>query len=80
MRSALAKHDGVVSARRAYSGATLLSTASAATSNFAVGMFNTRLWRLPIPRAFHTLIGIRRELRDAFVSALGRRASRLDLQ
>jgi hypothetical protein len=45
-----------------------------------LGMFSTRLWRLPIPRAFHTLIGIRRELRDAFVSALGRRASRLELQ
>jgi 2-polyprenyl-3-methyl-5-hydroxy-6-metoxy-1,4-benzoquinol methylase len=77
MRSPLAKHDGLVSAIRAHPGATLLSAARSGTSSFALAMFNTRLWGLPIPRAFHTVIGIRHDCRDAFVRALGRRTNRL---
>jgi SAM-dependent methyltransferase len=77
MRSALAKHDGLVSAIRAHPGATLLSAARTGTSSFALAMFNTRLWGLPIPRAFHTLIGIRRAFREAFMDALGSRMNRL---
>ena len=77
MRSALAKHDGLVSAIRAHPSAALRSAAKAGTSSFALAMFNTRLWRLPIPRAFHTLVGIRPALREALVEALGGRATRL---
>jgi SAM-dependent methyltransferase len=78
MRSALAKHDGLVSAIRAHPGAVLVSAAKAGTSSFALAMFNTRLWRLPIPRAFHTLVGIRHAHRGSLMAALGRRAARLE--
>jgi hypothetical protein len=73
----LAKHDGVLSALRSHRAERLLEAARAGAPRFLTGMYSTRLSRLPIPRAFHTLVGIRPELHDAFVRALGRRSSRL---
>lgn len=75
MREPLARHDGVVSARRVHSADTLLSAAG--KSSFATAMYNTHFWKLPIPRAFHTLLGIRHESVDAFRRFLGRRVGRL---
>lgn len=77
MRDPLAKHDGVVSAVRAYAGAELLRAAGDGAPGFDRAMYNTRLWGLPIPRAFHSLIGLRPEYRESFVRALGPRRSRL---
>jgi SAM-dependent methyltransferase len=77
MRDPLAKHDGVVSAIRAYSGAELLRAAGDGAPGFERTMYSTRLGFLPIPRAFHSLVGLRPEYREAFLRALGSRRSRL---
>lgn len=77
MRDPLAKHDGVVSAIRAYSGDELLGAANDGAPGFLRAMYSTKLGFLPIPRAFHSLIGLRPEYRETFVRALGSRASRL---
>ncbi|HAB14773.1 MAG TPA: methyltransferase type 11 [Planctomycetaceae bacterium] len=75
MREPLSRHDGVISARRAHNAATLLEAAR--QTSFACGMYGTRVWKLPIPRVFHTLLGIRPEAVDAFRQTLGRRVGRL---
>ena len=75
MREPLSRHDGVVSARRAHDADTLLN--SARRTSFACGMYGTRVWKLPIPRVFHTLLGVRPDLIDAFRQTLGRRVGRL---
>ena len=76
MREPLSQHDGVISARRAHTAATLLAAARQTT--FACGMYSTRVWNLPIPRVFHTLLGIRPEFVSAFRDALGSRVNRLE--
>jgi SAM-dependent methyltransferase len=76
MREPLSRHDGVVSARRAHPAETLL--AAARQTSFASGMYSRRVWYLPIPRVFHTLLGMRWEFVDAFRNALGRRVRRLE--
>jgi len=68
MREPLARHDGVLSAVRAYKPEDLLSAARAGAPGFVSAIYGTRLWGLPIPRAFHCLVGIRPEYRDSFVS------------
>jgi len=40
-------------------------------------MYGTHVWKLPIPRVFHTLMGMRPEVIDAFRLTLGRRSGRL---
>ena len=77
MRDPLAKHDGVVSAIRAYSGAELARAAGDGAPGFERAMYSTRLGVLPIPRAFHSLVGLRPEYREGFLRALGPRRSRL---
>jgi SAM-dependent methyltransferase len=76
MREPLSLHDGVISARRAHSAETLLTAAR--QTSFACAMYNRRVWRLPIPRVFHTLLGLRREFVPAFREALGSRVGRLE--
>lgn len=71
MREPLAKHDGVLSAVRAYTSEDLLLAARKGAPNFVSAVYGTKLWRLPIPRAFHSLIGILPEYRDAFIANLG---------
>ena len=78
MRTGLARHDGVLSAVRVHSAETLVRTARAASPGFASGMYGRKIWRTPLPRVFHTLVGIRRPLIPEFRRALGRRAGRLD--
>jgi SAM-dependent methyltransferase len=76
MREPLSRHDGVISARRAHTAETLL--AAARQTSFACGMYSRRVWFLPIPRVFQTLLGIRWQFVDAFRKALGRRVRRLE--
>ena len=76
MRTGLARHDGVLSAVRVHSAETLVETARAASPGFACGMYGRRIWRTPLPRVFHTLVGLRRELIPEFRRALGRRGGR----
>lgn len=78
MRDPLARHDGVVSAIRAHPASALLRAAREGAPGFLCAMYNARLGVLPIPRAFHTLIGIRPEIRESFLRQLGSRVSRLE--
>lgn len=78
MRQPLARHDGVLSAVRAHTGDELLSAAREGAPAFRASVYSKRLWGTPVPRAFHALVGARGSLWDAFVKALGRRASRLE--
>jgi 2-polyprenyl-3-methyl-5-hydroxy-6-metoxy-1,4-benzoquinol methylase len=74
MREALARHDGVLSAIRAHTGLHLLKAARTGAPNFTSAIYGTRLWGLPIPRAFHSLVGIRPKYHSAFISELGSKA------
>jgi SAM-dependent methyltransferase len=78
MRTGLARHDGVLSAVRVHSAETLVSTARTASPGFASAMYGRKIWRTPLPRVFHTLVGIRRPLISEFRRALGHRLGRMD--
>jgi SAM-dependent methyltransferase len=73
MREPLAKHDGVLSAVRAHNSRYLLDVTRSAAPEFVSAIYGTRLWRLPIPRVFHSLVGIRPQYREAFLSNMGNR-------
>lgn len=77
MRTAIARHDGVLSAARAHSGDALIEAARSATPEFASGIYGARIWKTPVPRVFQTLVGVRRALVPQFLQLLGRRASRM---
>jgi SAM-dependent methyltransferase len=77
MRTGLARHDGVLSAVRVHSAETLVSVARSASPGFASGMYGRKIWRTPLPRVFHALVGIRRPLIPEFCRALGHRSGRL---
>ena len=77
MRTALARHDGVLSAVRAYTADELVTAARIGAPGFLCGMFGQKIWSTPLPRVFHTLAGFRAELRDDFLRALGVRAGRM---
>jgi SAM-dependent methyltransferase len=77
MREPLAKHDGVLSAVRAHKSRYLLDVTRSAAPEFISAIYGTRLWRLPIPRFFHSLVGIRPEYREAFLSNMGKRVASL---
>lgn len=76
-RQPLAKHDGVVSAMRAHDGDTLLAAAKAGAPGFQAAIYSNKLWRLPIPRAFHCIMGVRPQYREHLVRALLDRTSQL---
>lgn len=77
MREPLAKHDGVLSAVRAHKSRYLLEATRSAAPEFASAIYGTRLWRMPIPRVFHSLVGIRPKFRDAFLRNMGNRIASL---
>jgi len=77
MREPLAKHDGVLSAVRAHKSRYLLDVTRSAAPEFVSAIYGTRLWRMPIPRVFHSLVGIRPKYREAFLSNMGTRVASL---
>lgn len=77
MRTAIARHDGVLSAARAHDRPTLTNAARKAAPGFASGMFGDTIWNTPVPRVFNTLIGLRRLLVAELRHQLGRHAMRL---
>jgi SAM-dependent methyltransferase len=77
MRTAIARHDGVLSTARAYHARTLTDAARAAIPGFAAGIYGAKIWNTPAPRVFHTLIGLRRNLVPELCRKLGRHAIRL---
>ena len=76
-REPLARHDGVLSAVRAPRRPDPAGGGQGRGAGFDVAVYGARLWLLPIPRPFHTLVGVLPRFRPAFVRALGRRAARL---
>ena len=77
MRTAVARHDGVLSAARAHDEQTLTGAARTALPEFVSGIYGAKIWNTPAPRVFHTLIGLRRPLVEEFRRQLGRRCARL---
>ena len=77
MRQPLARHDGVLSAVRAHKSKYLLDVTRSSAPEFVSAIYGTRLWRMPIPRVFHSLVGIRPKYRDAFISNMGNRIASL---
>jgi hypothetical protein len=77
MRTALARHDGVLSVVRAYSAEQLMDAARRGGPGFLCGIYGSRIWNTPFPRVFHTLVGLRPELREDFIRALGPRRQRM---
>lgn len=77
MREPLAKHDGVLSAVRAHKSRYLLEVTRNAAPEFVSAIYGTRLWRMPIPRVFHSLVGIRPEYHEAFIANMGTRIASL---
>lgn len=78
MRTAVARHDGVLSTARAHDARTLIEAARASAPAFAAGIYGAKLWSTPVPCVFHTLIGLRHRLVPELRCQLGRRASRLE--
>ncbi len=76
-RFALAKHDGVLSARRVHSGARLRDAAQAGASGFQTAIYSARAGLVPLPPSFHTLVGLRPALVPLFTDALGPASGRL---
>lgn len=77
MREPLARHDGVLSAVRAHKSRYLLEATRSAAPEFVSAIYGTRLWGMPIPRVFHSLVGIRPKYRDAFIRNMGKRIASL---
>jgi len=71
MRTPLARHDGVLSAARAHSATTLVSTARAAVFSLSTGIYGAKIWNTPAPRVFHALVGFRRKLIPQLKESLG---------
>ena len=77
MRVALARHDGVLSARRAHSADTLLLAARSGCPSMAVGMYDGIAQRLPLTRIFQCVVGCSPGLEAAMRQRLAAHASRL---
>ena len=73
MREPLARHDGVLSARRAHSDAVLARAARPLRDEYAVGLYATPGRVFPVLRVLRPFVGVRRPLFDAFASRLGTR-------
>lgn len=72
MRTALARHDGVLSTARAYNAKTLRSAARGAVPEFTAGIYGAKIWNTPAPRVFHALVGFRPALVPQVKQSLGR--------
>ncbi len=77
MREPLALHDGVLSAVRAHSPDTLAAAARRTCPEFAVGVHDGARELVPVLKVMLALVGVRRELRGAYLERLGPLAGRL---
>jgi 2-polyprenyl-3-methyl-5-hydroxy-6-metoxy-1,4-benzoquinol methylase len=78
MRTAIARHDGVLSTARAHDADTLTQAARTSVPGFATGIYGAKIWRTAAPRVFHTLVGLRHKFVPEFRRQLGRSVSRLE--
>ena len=74
MREPLAVHDGVLSAVRAHSRATLVDAAPRGSANFRVAMYRVPPRYFPIIRVLRPVVGVRDELWDDWRTELGSNA------
>jgi SAM-dependent methyltransferase len=79
MREPLARHDGVLSARRAYPALELAGAAGRACPDFWVGVFDGGEELFPVLKVLQTLAGVRRPWADAFRHHLGSLARRVEV-
>ena len=79
MREPLARHDGTLSARRAYTGAELCAAAARALPELAVGMYDNERSLLPLMKVLRPVVGCVPEAVEAFRAGLGSGASSLEL-
>ncbi len=77
MRVAMARHDGVLSARRAHSSSTLLNAARTGCPHLRVGIYDGIVKKLPLTHIFHSVVGMTPSLEPACRAQLGKSASRL---
>lgn len=77
MRSALARHDGVLSARRAHPGPALLAAAREGAPQLALGLFDGSPGHIPVTHVFQCVVGLRQPARAEFRSLLGDEIGRL---
>jgi SAM-dependent methyltransferase len=77
MRTAIARHDGVLSTVRAHRAEVLNDASRSSLPSFSCGIYGANIWGTPVPRVFHTLLGLRPNILPAFRSQLGIRALRL---
>ena len=66
MRTPLARHDGVLSAVRSYKSRELLEAAHRAAPEFSTAIYGVKLWGLPIPRVFHSLVEFVNDTKKTF--------------
>jgi 2-polyprenyl-3-methyl-5-hydroxy-6-metoxy-1,4-benzoquinol methylase len=77
MREPVARHDGYLSAVRAHDGASLLAAAREGAPGLRAALFDGHVGALRLVRIMHAIVGVRPDLEDGFVRALGVRRSRL---
>lgn len=78
MRLAISRHDGVRSAQRAHPTEVLAAAATAHAPRFETWLAARRVRHTPFPCVLTTLVGVDRPHRDAYLSAMGRAADRLE--
>jgi SAM-dependent methyltransferase len=74
MRLPLARHDGILSARRAHPDAALLAACQVGAPGFAARLFARPHPLLPMLRVLRPVVGLRPELEAPLRAALGREA------
>jgi SAM-dependent methyltransferase len=78
VRFPVSHHDGRLSAIRAHSGETLVNAARSSLPHFRCALYSKNIRPFPLPRVFHTILGIRPKHQEAFIEQLGSRRSRLE--
>ena len=71
MRQPLARHDGILSARRAHSNTTLVQAAKSAAPGMAIGLFEPPHPLLPMLRVLRPVVGVQPALVGPLKAALG---------
>lgn len=67
MREPLARHDGVLSARRAHPGADLMAAARAGNPDFSHEIYKKDLWGIPfLPRAMNAILSMRGDIKKCW--------------
>jgi SAM-dependent methyltransferase len=72
----LSQHDGVLSAMRAHRPEVLLAAARGGAPGYVSSMFDAEVGLLPIVEIFHAIASVAPELREAWMSALGKESQR----